>query len=108
VPAKGRTDVQCPHCGNIQLEPELAKSTYRKRLVLSYNEAAEQKISPPAMVVHELLLHLHWLAESQTEHWPGGHSPEHYANVLAGLLGRQCFFGPRRAARGDNNQHTLT
>ena len=32
MPAKGRIDVQCPHCGNIQLEPELAKSTYRKNM----------------------------------------------------------------------------
>ena len=25
--AKGRIEVQCPHCGNLQLEPELAQST---------------------------------------------------------------------------------
>jgi cytoskeletal protein CcmA (bactofilin family) len=31
VPAKGRIEVRCPHCGNIQLEPELAKSTYCKK-----------------------------------------------------------------------------
>jgi cytoskeletal protein CcmA (bactofilin family)/Zn finger protein HypA/HybF involved in hydrogenase expression len=31
VPAKGRIEVQCPHCGNIQLEPELAKSTYCRK-----------------------------------------------------------------------------
>jgi cytoskeletal protein CcmA (bactofilin family)/Zn finger protein HypA/HybF involved in hydrogenase expression len=31
VPAKGRVEVQCPHCGNIQLEPELAKSTYCRK-----------------------------------------------------------------------------
>ena len=29
--AKGRIEVQCPHCGSIQLEPELAKSTYCKK-----------------------------------------------------------------------------
>ncbi|MBV9107587.1 MAG: polymer-forming cytoskeletal protein [Verrucomicrobia bacterium] len=29
--AKGRVEVQCPHCGNIQLEPELAKSTYCRK-----------------------------------------------------------------------------
>ena len=29
--AKGRIEVQCPHCGNIQLEPELAKSTYCRK-----------------------------------------------------------------------------
>ena len=32
MPAKGRIDVQYPHCGNIQLEPELAKYTYRKNM----------------------------------------------------------------------------
>jgi cytoskeletal protein CcmA (bactofilin family)/predicted RNA-binding Zn-ribbon protein involved in translation (DUF1610 family) len=31
VAAKGRIEVQCPHCGNIQLEPELAKSTYCRK-----------------------------------------------------------------------------
>jgi len=31
VAAKGRVEVQCPHCGNIQLEPELAKSTYCRK-----------------------------------------------------------------------------
>ena len=31
MPAKGRVEVQCPHCGNIQLEPELAKSTYCRK-----------------------------------------------------------------------------
>ena len=25
--AKGRIEIQCPHCGNLQLEPELAQST---------------------------------------------------------------------------------
>ena len=27
MPAKGRIEVHCPHCGNTQLEPELARST---------------------------------------------------------------------------------
>jgi len=27
VAAKGRVEIQCPHCGNLQLEPELAQST---------------------------------------------------------------------------------
>jgi cytoskeletal protein CcmA (bactofilin family) len=31
VAVKGRIEVQCPHCGNIQLEPELAKSTYCRK-----------------------------------------------------------------------------
>ena len=60
-----------------------------QRLVFFYNEAAEQKISPSAVVVHELLLHLHWLAESQTEkNRPGGHGPEHYSDLLGSILRR--------------------
>ena len=39
-------------------------------------------------MVHELLLHLHWLAESQTENRPGGHGPEHYSNLLGSILRR--------------------
>jgi cytoskeletal protein CcmA (bactofilin family) len=31
VAAKGRIEVHCPHCGNIQSEPELAKSTYCRK-----------------------------------------------------------------------------
>jgi cytoskeletal protein CcmA (bactofilin family) len=31
VAAKGRIEVHCPHCGNIQVEPELAKSTYCRK-----------------------------------------------------------------------------
>jgi aminoglycoside phosphotransferase (APT) family kinase protein len=59
-----------------------------QRLVSFYNEAAEQEIPPSAVVVHELLLHLHWLAESQTENRPGGHGPEHYVNLLGSILKR--------------------
>jgi hypothetical protein len=59
-----------------------------KRLVSLYNEEAEQKNSPSAVMVHELLLHLHWLAESQTKNWPGGHGPEHYADALVSILTR--------------------
>ncbi|MBV9490921.1 MAG: polymer-forming cytoskeletal protein [Verrucomicrobia bacterium] len=29
--AKGRIEVQCPHCGNVQLEPVLAQSTYCRK-----------------------------------------------------------------------------
>ena len=29
--AKGRVEIQCPHCGNLQLEAELAKSTYCRK-----------------------------------------------------------------------------
>lgn len=58
------------------------------RLVFFYNEAAEQQISPSAVVAHELLLHLRWLAESQTENRSGGHGPEHYADLLGSILRR--------------------
>jgi hypothetical protein len=34
------------------------------RLVQFYNQVAEHKISPNAVVVHEALLHLNWLAEA--------------------------------------------
>jgi hypothetical protein len=34
------------------------------RLVQFYNEVAEHKISPDAVVVHETLLHLNWVAEA--------------------------------------------
>ena len=29
--AKGRIEITCPHCGNLQLEPESAKSTYCRK-----------------------------------------------------------------------------
>jgi cytoskeletal protein CcmA (bactofilin family)/predicted RNA-binding Zn-ribbon protein involved in translation (DUF1610 family) len=46
--SKGRVEVQCPHCGNLQLEPESAKSTYCRKcsgyiqLEKSRRPAAEQ------------------------------------------------------------------
>lgn len=64
-----------------------------QRLVMFYNEEAEQQIPPSAVIVHELLLHLHWLAESQTENRPGGHGPEHYAELLGAILRRAPAFG---------------
>jgi aminoglycoside phosphotransferase (APT) family kinase protein len=59
-----------------------------QRLVSLYNEEAEQKISPAAVVVHELVLHLRWLAESQKASRTGGHGPEHYADLLSSILKR--------------------
>ena len=70
-----------------------------QRLVLIYNETAEQQISPSAVVVHELLLHLHWLAESQTENRPGGHGPEHYAGLLGSILRRALALDANRVPR---------
>ena len=70
-----------------------------QRLVLFYNETAEQQIPPSAVVVHELLLHLHWLAESQTENRPGGHGPEHYAVLLGSILRRALALDANRVPR---------
>jgi aminoglycoside phosphotransferase len=59
------------------------------RLVEFYNETAESKISANAVVVHEVLLHLNWLAEAadaRAKHRFAGHAPEHYANLLRGIL----------------------
>lgn len=64
-----------------------------QRLVMFYNEEAEQQIPPSAVIVHELLLHLHWLAESQTANRPGGHGPKHYAEFLGAILRRAPAFG---------------
>ena len=63
------------------------------RLVFFYNEAAEQQISPSAVVAHELLLHLRWLAESQTENRSGVHGPEHYADLLGSIFKTHTRFG---------------
>lgn len=47
--AKGRIEVQCPHCGNIQPEPELAKSTYCRKCS-GYIQIAKggRTVGPPA------------------------------------------------------------
>jgi hypothetical protein len=61
------------------------------RLVQFYNEAAENKISANAVVVHEVMLHLNWLAEAAEARAKkdfGGHGPEHYASFLGGILRR--------------------
>jgi aminoglycoside phosphotransferase (APT) family kinase protein len=70
-----------------------------QQLVSFYNETAEQQISPSAVAVHELLLHLHWLAESQTENRPGGHGPEHYAGLLGSILRRALALDANRIPR---------
>ena len=65
-----------------------------QRLVQFYNEVAEHKISPNAVVVHEALLQMNWLAEAAEARAKkdfGGHGPEHYANLLGGILRRACM-----------------
>jgi cytoskeletal protein CcmA (bactofilin family)/predicted RNA-binding Zn-ribbon protein involved in translation (DUF1610 family) len=52
VAAKGRIEVQCPHCGNIQLEPELAKSTYCRKCS-GYIQLGKGKRSAEPQEVHK-------------------------------------------------------
>lgn len=62
-----------------------------RRLVKLYNQAADQELTVEAVVVHELLFNLGWLADavkSETQGHVGGHSPEHYAAQLGALLRR--------------------
>jgi len=62
-----------------------------QRLVEYYNEASAQKISRRAVIVHELLFHLKWMAEAvenRAINRFGGHGPEHYAGLLRSILGR--------------------
>lgn len=68
----------------------------RQRLVDFYNETAPRKVEPEAVIVHELLLHLNWLAEAaeRKRKDAGGHGPDHYAGLIWGIL--------RRAETGDN------
>jgi aminoglycoside phosphotransferase (APT) family kinase protein len=71
-----------------------------RRLVELYNQAVEQKIPFSAVIVHELLLHLNWMAEAaenRAKNRFGGHGPEHYAALLGGIL--------RRAETGFGGEH---
>ena len=57
--AKGRIEVQCPHCGNIQLEPELAKSTYCRKCsgyiqLGKGKRSAEQEVHKEPTVLQKL------------------------------------------------------
>jgi cytoskeletal protein CcmA (bactofilin family)/predicted RNA-binding Zn-ribbon protein involved in translation (DUF1610 family) len=47
VAAKGRIEVHCPHCGNTQIEPELAKSTYCRKCGGYVQLGKAQKSSGP-------------------------------------------------------------
>jgi hypothetical protein len=40
------------------------------------------------VAVHELLLHLRWLADSQTGNGPAGHGPDQCAATLGAVLRR--------------------
>jgi len=50
--AKGRVQVQCPHCGNLQLEPESAKSTYCRKCS-GYIQLEKNRRSTPAQISHQ-------------------------------------------------------
>jgi len=53
VAAKGRIEVRCPHCGNIQLESELAKSTYCRKCSGYIKLGKGQRSSGPQEVVKQ-------------------------------------------------------
>jgi len=62
-----------------------------RRLVEYYNETGGQKITFGAVIVHELLFHLEWMAEAienKAKNGFGGHGPEHYAGLLRSILSR--------------------
>jgi aminoglycoside phosphotransferase (APT) family kinase protein len=62
-----------------------------QRLVELYNETAPQKIEPEDLIVHELLLHLKWLAEAaerKRRKDAGGHGPDHHAGLIRNILRR--------------------
>jgi hypothetical protein len=56
------------------------------RLVEYYNDEAEDEISVRDVMVHEVLLHLNWLADAMKQVRSGGSDPKHYANLLGGIL----------------------
>ena len=64
-----------------------------EQLVDLYNETAEQKLPVNAVVVHELLFHLSWLSDAMKTQPKrvGGHAPEHYAELLGGILRRAAL-----------------
>ena len=64
-----------------------------EQLVDLYNETAEQKLTVNAVVVHELLFHLSWLDDAMKTQPKrvGGHAPEHYAELLGGILRRAAL-----------------
>lgn len=60
MPAKGRIEIQCPQCGNLQLEPELAQSTNCRKcggyipLGKSPKSSALRQTASPALTVPQL------------------------------------------------------
>ena len=61
------------------------------RMLAAYNAASETSLTASAVRIHELLLHLHWLAETARQQATGkldGHGPDHYAQMLESFLRR--------------------
>ena len=61
------------------------------RMLAAYNAASETSLPASAVRIHELLLHLQWLAETARQQATGkldGHRPDHYAQMLGSLLRR--------------------
>jgi len=61
------------------------------RLLAFYNEAAGASVSASSVHIHELLLHLRWIAEAahdQDARTLQGHGPEHYIQKLQSILRR--------------------
>jgi len=61
------------------------------RLLTAYNEATSTSLPASAVRIHELLLHLRWLAETARDQVAGtlqGHGPDHYAQKLESMLRR--------------------
>lgn len=62
-------------------------------LLDAYNKQAAEPVSAAAVRVHELLLHLNWLAETDQAQRAGvreGQGPEFYENQLTALARRVC------------------
>jgi aminoglycoside phosphotransferase (APT) family kinase protein len=62
-----------------------------QRLLETYNEASGTELPESAVRIHELLMHLAWLAEASEAEASGkleGHGPEHYAEGIAAMLRR--------------------
>jgi len=62
-----------------------------QRLLETYNTASCTELPESAVRIHELLLHLNWLAESGQAEAAGtleGHGPQQYADGLEAMLRR--------------------
>ena len=74
-----------------RLTQALQQNDGHERLLVEYEEASGQPIPETTVRIHELLLQLGWLQETEAD-WAvdkrDGHAPEHYVQLVAGLLRR--------------------